>query len=218
MGKLINRFWVLIVLIFCGVLACATENIPKKSGFLHDYSKLTKAPYKDAEGAYSYFNPERPLSQYSKFIVLPVQTRLVQSARAPYTSPSTSYINKKDLQKLADYFYFKLVKELKNSDYDVVHEPGPGTLILRVAITNLEPAHPMVRMKPTLTKSQIWGGASAEAELVDALTGEVVVAVIDYQRGRRYDKITQYGNVKDVIERWSKRLITRMDEAHSKTP
>jgi hypothetical protein len=89
MGKLINRFWVLIVLIFCGVLACATDNIPKKSGFLHDYSKLTKAPYKDAEGAYSYFNPERPLSQYSKFIVLPVQTRLVQSARAPYTSPST---------------------------------------------------------------------------------------------------------------------------------
>lgn len=218
MEKLMKRSWILIVLIFCGVLACGTENIPKKSGFLQDYSKLTKTPYKDAEGAYSYFNPERPLSQYSKFIVLPVQIRLVQSARAPYSSPSDPYINKEDLQKLADYFYFNLVKELNNSNYDVVHEPGPGTLILKVAITNLEPAHPIRRMKPTLTKSQIWGGASAEAELVDALTGEIVVAVIDYQRGRRYDKITQYGNVKDVIERWSKRLITRMDEAHSKTP
>ena len=218
MEKLMKRSWILIVLIFCGVLACGTENIPKKSGFLQDYSKLTKTPYKDAEGAYSYFNPERPLSQYSKFIVLPVQIRLVQSARAPYSSPSDPYINKEDLQKLADYFYFNLVKELKNSNYDVVHEPGPGTLILKVAITNLEPAHPIRRMKPTLTKSQIWGGASAEAELVDALTGEIIVAVIDYQRGRRYDKITQYGNVKDVIERWSKRLITRMDEAHSKTP
>ncbi|MEE9497952.1 MAG: DUF3313 domain-containing protein [Nitrospinaceae bacterium] len=218
MEKLMKRSWILIVLIFCGVLACGTENIPKKSGFLQDYSKLTKTPYKDAEGAYSYFNPERPLSQYSKFIVLPVQIRLVQSARAPYSGPSDPYINKEDLQKLADYFYFNLVKELNNSNYDVVHEPGPGTLILKVAITNLEPAHPIRRMKPTLTKSQIWGGASAEAELVDALTGEIVVAVIDYQRGRRYDKITQYGNVKDVIERWSKRLITRMDEAHSKAP
>ena len=218
MEKLMKRSLILIVLIFCGVLACGTENIPKKSGFLQDYSKLTKTPYKDAEGAYSYFNPERPLSQYSKFIVLPVQIRLVQSARAPYSSPSDPYINKEDLQKLADYFYFNLVKELKNSNYDVVHEPGLGTLILKVAITNLEPAHPIRRMKPTLTKSQIWGGASAEAELVDALTGEIVVAVIDYQRGRRYDKITQYGNVKDVIERWSKRLITRMDEAHSKAP
>ena len=218
MEKLMKRSWILIVLIFCGVLACGTENIPKKSGFLQDYSKLTKTPYKDAEGAYSYFNPERPLSQYSKFIVLPVQIRLVQSARAPYSSPSDPYINKEDLQKLADYFYSILIKELKNSNYDVVHEPGPGTLILKVAITNLEPAHPIRRMKPTLTKSQIWGGASAEAELVDALTGEIIVAVIDYQRGRRYDKITQYGNVKDVIERWSKRLITRMDEAHSKAP
>jgi len=218
MEKLIKRSWILIVLIFCGVLACATETLPKKSGFLGDYSKLTKTPYKDAEGAYSYFNPERPLRQYSRFIVLPVQIRLVQSARAPYTSPSALYINKKDLQKLADYFYFKLIKELKNSKYDVVHEPGPGTLILRVAITNLEPAHPIVRMQPMLTKSQIWGGASAEAELVDALTGEIVVAVIDSQKGRRYDKISQYGNVKDVIERWSKRLITRMDEAHSKAP
>ena len=218
MEKFMKRSWILIVLIFCGVLACGTENIPKKSGFLQDYSKLTKTPYKDAEGAYSYFNPERPLSQYSKFIVLPVQIRLVQSARAPYSSPSDPYINKDDLQKLADYFYSNLVKELKNSNYDVVHEPGPGTLILKVAITNLEPAHPIRRMKPTLTKSQIWGGASAEAELVDALTGEIIVAVIDYQRGRRYDKITQYGNVKDVIERWSKRLITRMDEAHSKAP
>ena len=218
MEKLMKKSWILIVLIFCGVLACGTENIPKKSGFLQDYSKLTKTPYKDAEGAYSYFNPERPLSQYSKFIVLPVQIRLVQSARAPYSSPSDPYINKEDLQKLADYFYFNLVKELKNSNYDVVHEPGPGTLILKVAITNLEPAHPIRRMKPTLTKSQIWGGASVEAELVDALTGEIIVAVIDYQRGRRYDKITQYGNVKDVIERWSKRLITRMDEAHSKAP
>lgn len=218
MEKLIKRFWIFMVLIFCGVMACATENMPSKSGFLGDYSKLTKTPYKDAEGAYSYFNPERPLSEYSKFIVLPVQIRLVQIARAPYTSPSAPYINKKDLQKLADYFYSRLVKALKNSNYNVVHEPGPGTLILRVAITNLEPAHPMVRMQPILTKSEIWGGASAEAELVDALTGEIVVAVIDYQRGRKYDKITQYGNVVDVIKRWSKRLITRMDEAHSKAP
>ena len=111
MEKLIKRSWVLIVLIFFGVLACATENIPKKSGFLHDYSKLTKTPFKDAEGAYSYFNTERPLSQYSNFIVLPVQIRLVQSARTPYASPSDPYINKKDLKKLADYFYFKLVKK-----------------------------------------------------------------------------------------------------------
>lgn len=208
-----NKSWVLIVLIFCGALACATETVPKKSGFLSDYSKLTKTPYKDAEGAYSYFNPEKPLNLYSKFIVLPVQIHLVQSA-------SASNVLKKDMQKLADYFYSKLIKKLKNSDYKVVQDPGPDTLILRVAITNLEPTNPIVgmSMKPSPKFSGIWGGASAEAELIDALTGEVVVAVIDTQKGKRYDKITRYGNPLEVIERWAKRLIIRMDEAHSKTP
>jgi len=61
---LIRRFWILIVLIFCGVLACAKENTPKNSGFLHDYSKLTKTLWKNTEGAFPNFNPERPLSQY----------------------------------------------------------------------------------------------------------------------------------------------------------
>ena len=100
----------------------------------------------------------------------------------------------------------------------MVHEPDPGTLILRADITNLEPVHPIRCMQPTLTKSEIGGGASAEAEWIEALTGKIVAAVIDYQRGRKYDKITLYGNVKDVIERWSKRLITRMDEPHIKEP
>jgi hypothetical protein len=34
------------------------------------------------------------------------------------------------------------------------------------------------------------GRASAEAEWVEAITGKIVAAVIDYQRGRKYDKIT----------------------------
>jgi len=49
-----------------GLGLCNGNSTQKKSGFLGDYSKLTKTPYKDAEGAYSYFNPERPLSQYSR--------------------------------------------------------------------------------------------------------------------------------------------------------
>jgi len=134
------------------------------------------------------------------------------------SSPSAPYINQKDLQKLADYFYYRLKKELKSSNYSIVSEPGSETLILRVAIINLEPFQPLVRMGAAITEATIWGGASAEAELIDALTGEVVVAVIDLQKGRFYNKPNKDGLVKEVIERWSRRLITRMDEAHRKNP
>lgn len=206
-----RSFQLIAGLAFIGISACATENLPKNAGFLNDYSKLTKTPFADAEGAYSYFNPEKPLNLYSKFIVLPVQIRQT-------LSPSAPYINQKDLQKLANYFYYRLKKELKNSNFSIVSESGSETLILRVAITNLEPFQPLVRMRATISEATIWGGASAEAELIDALTGEVVVAVIDLQKGRFYNKPTKYGLVKEVIERWSKRLITRMDEAHRKGP
>ena len=208
--KMAKRSFQLIAgLAFIGISACATENLPRNAGFLNDYSKLTKSPFADAEGAYSYFNPAKPLNLYSKFIVLPVQIRKT-------ISPSAPYMNQKDLQKLANYFYYRLKKELKDSNYSIVSEPGSETLILRVAITNLEPFQPLVRMRSTISEATIWGGASAEAELIDALTGEVVAAVIDLQKGRFYDKPTKYGLVKEVIERWSQRLITRMDEAHRK--
>ena len=132
-----KNFPIMIILIASGIYACANETIPKRSGFLSDYSKLSKTPYKDAEGAYSYVNPQKPLNLYSNFIVLPVQIRLVQGAIA-------TKVPQEDMQKLADFFYHKLIMELKNSDYHVVQEPGPNTLILRVAITNLEPTNPIV--------------------------------------------------------------------------
>ena len=91
-----KRFFQLIAgLAFIGISACAIENLPKNAGFLSDYSKLIKSPFADAEGAYSYFNPKKPLNLYSKFIILPVQIRQT-------SSPSAPYINQKDLQKLLD--------------------------------------------------------------------------------------------------------------------
>jgi len=57
-----------------------------------------------------------------------------------------------------------------------------------------------------------------EWELQDSLTGEVIVAVVDTRKGSRgFDGFTKYGNAKDVIEKWSKIMALRMDQAHGKT-
>ena len=59
------------------------------------------------------------------------------------------------------------------------------------------------------------GGASIEAEFVDALSGDIVVAVTESQRGK---KITtgsnDYENAKNVIDRWAARLVQRLNEEH----
>ncbi len=142
----------------------------------------------------------------------PVQIRLSQKGKE-------RGVDRGKLQELANYFDQKLREELGKSDYSVVNQPGPGTLLLRAALTDVEPANPLLNIHPGMVISGIGlGGASMEAELHDALTGDVVVAVIDTQAGGRgFDGLTTYGNAKDVIEKWSKRLVIRMDEQHGKT-
>ena len=96
----------------------------------------------------------------------------------------------------------------------MVTSPGPGTLILRSALTEVAPSE----LKPRSFLMNIsLGGASIEAEFVDALSGEVVVAAMESQRGK---KITtgsnDYENAKNVIDRWAERLVRRLDEEHGK--
>jgi len=96
----------------------------------------------------------------------------------------------------------------------VVTDPGPGTLILRSALTEVAPS--ALKTRSFLMNISL-GGASIEAEFVDALSGEIVVAVMESQRG----KITaagsnEYENAKNVIDRWAARLVQRLDEEHGK--
>ncbi len=54
------------------------------------------------------------------------------------------------------------------------------------------------------TKGRI-NGAEGEGELIDSLTGEVVVAVTESQKGERgFNGMTTYDNAENVIDRWAK--------------
>ena len=55
-----------------------------------------------------------------------------------------------------------------------------------------------------------------EAEALDALTGERILAVVDSRQGDRVARagITELGHAKQVITHWINRFVTRMDDAH----
>jgi hypothetical protein len=197
--------------VFIGFSGCGTGP-QQKTGFLSDYSKLSPSPYKDAEGAMAYMNPKNPLKNYDKFILSPVQIRLSQKGKE-------RGIDEGKLRELAAYFDQQLRAELGKSDYSIVNQPGPETLVLKAALTDINPAAPLANIHPAMIATGVGlGGASMEVEIQDALTGEVAAAVIDTQKGGRgFDGLTKYGNAKDVIEKWCKRLVIRMDEAHGKT-
>lgn len=200
--------FLVLSLAISGLYGCATQG-PAGTGFISDYSKLQENP--DFEGSLIYFNPDKSLKNYSRFIINPVQVRLSSKGKM-------WDIEKSKLHDISQYVYDKLVSELTKSGYKIVSTPAPETLILRAAITEVAPTRILNTPRSLMIVGVSLGGASSEAELIDALSGEVVAAAVESQTGNRgFTGLTEYGNTQDVIDRWVKRLVIRMDKEHGKT-
>ena len=64
------------------------------------------------------------------------------------------------------------------------------------------------------------GGAGAEMELVDSVSGERIAAAIDNQKGSRLDisgGLTWYGNAETILDKWAEDVKKFVDKAHGKT-
>ena len=123
------------------------------------------------------------------------------------------------LKKLTDYFLYEAVSALVKR-YRVVSEPGPGVLRLRMAITDVQTTQPMFNILPaTKLLGFGMGGASMEAEALDSMTGERILAVVDKRSGE-YNPLPsaaefdELGHAKEAIKHWVERFVSRVDKAH----
>jgi hypothetical protein len=62
------------------------------------------------------------------------------------------------------------------------------------------------------------GGAAMEAEIVDAVTGKQVAAVVESKQGSRvpFSNLGEWGTAKGVMDSWAKRFKERLEEAKGK--
>ena len=111
-----------------------------------------------------------------------------------------------------------------------MHEPGPGVLRVRAAITDLSPTKPGINTITTVLPIGLAisifkkratgehagvGSVTTEMELLDSSTNEVLAAGIDYEAGQKYrvDKmLSKWGHIRVAIESWAKALQERLDE------
>jgi len=190
--------------ILVGLYACGGQST-HDNGFLSDYSKLQKNPR--YEGSQVYFNPKTPVKNYTRFIVNPVQVRLSSLGANRAANPAK-------LQEISQYAHQQFVTLLQKSGYEVVTSPGPGTMIIRSALT--EVASSEIKSRSVLMNISL-GGASIEAEFVDALTGEIIAEAKESQRGKKVaGGLNDYDNAKNVIDRWAVRLVLWLDREHGR--
>jgi hypothetical protein len=195
-----------IATIFALLAACGAGAV-KQSGFLTNYAQLQ--PDTTIEGALAYRAPN--LYSYRKFMLDPVVVHFASKAEGTAIDPGK-------VKELTDYFNDQLVKAL-SQNYQVVNKAGSGVLRLRIAITKIVETTPLLNIHPAmkLTGAGL-GGASMEAEAIDAVTNKRVAAIVETASGSRLSigaGLSTLGHAKQVIDGWVERFVKRLDAART---
>lgn len=198
----------------------------KQSGFLSDYSQLVPDP-KNAN-LLVYWKDQNALGKPSKFILEPVTVYLLPEAEQRGIDPE-------QLEKLTRTFTKALTDELtKSGRYELVTEPGPGVMALRVAITNLKPngskKNAAVQGAATAASVALAPGASLlvprfsvgqvsiEGEILDSTSGEVEVAFMTSKSGGKFfsglKAYQTWGDINAAFRSWAKSFRQELDEVH----
>ncbi len=167
--------------------ACGNAPPPavETSGFLGDYSQLEKGRGDQAQ--LIYINSEAHFARYDKMMVDPV---VVWSGEQAATSDASA----EDLQALADSLGASLREQLQ-LEFELVESPGPGTMRLRSAITAVHESD-----------------VSIEVEILDAASGERLVAVADARGGADEGGggEPRWANAHEAFDYWANRARARL--------
>jgi hypothetical protein len=201
--------------------------LSRQSGFLGDYySKLQPDPANT--DLLIYWKDKDVLKNSNKFILDPVIVYLLPEAQQRGIDPE-------QLAKLTQYFAKAITDELTGSGhYELVTDPGPGVMVLRAAITNVEPngakTNAAVKGAAMAASTAVAPGASMlvprisvgkvaiEGQIVDSVSGDVMVAFMTSKSGRRYfsglKAYQKWGDIEAAFRAWAKGFRERLDKAH----
>lgn len=212
--KTICSYTAIVALVLTASCAAHKAEDVEYSGFLKNYEVLV--PGGDDEAAMVYHKPGADLKAYDKVMLERVRV---------YLSPNAADgLDPEELKALADYFNNALKKEL-SSDYTLVDQPGTGVLHIRTALTNIVPGNPVTGTTSSLvpigmlvagTKGATTGSgvgvgqAAAEVEILDAETGERLMAAVDRRVGGQAPFKGKFTDAKDAIDYWATRVGDRL--------
>jgi len=149
------------------------------SGFLGDYSQLEAGGENRAR--LLYIDGQADFSNYERVVVDPVVV---------WGDPGDGG---SELRELADYFDTALRRQLA-LEFRVVEDPGPGTLRIRLAITDVEDSR-----------------VGIECEILDSAEGTRLVAAVDEREwGAGSGAPSGRAGAEKAFDRWADILRTRL--------
>jgi len=218
MMKSPRRFGFLLagILFLTGCAAGGMTDV-KKTGFLENYDQLT--PGGDDRAALVYIKPGVDYKAYNKLMFERIVVLLSDSAEYRAVDPTT-------LKEMTDYYQNTLFNAFKDG-YEIVDQPGPDVLRVRIAITQLTPSNPTANTLSTIIPVGMvvsgatravsgdnlgTGEAATEMEVLDSVSGERLAAAVDRRQGGKGVFRGKWEDTKEAFDFWAKRFRQRLDE------
>ena len=206
----------LVVVLIIGCAPTKQARSVDTTGFLGNlYGEMRKG--EEGEALLVYRNPKIasiPRGTYKKMMLDHVQV---------WGPPTRDPDRQRDAQRAADLLY-ALAHQSLQKDYELVTEPGPGTLRVQAAITNADPTNVILRAVSTIPapmnvlavasllknagtgKPLFVGEVSLEAKISDAQTGDILAASVDRRVGKKRldaDSFDSWDDINKALEYWA---------------
>ena len=205
-----------LVVIFLVLTGCARTYQARHveiTGFLDDYSLLKDGGEDDA--LLSYWKKGVNWAAYKKIILEPVIIKKIPDSELNEMTHADGY----RLQELLDY---RIQEALKKS-FKLVNKPGEDTLLVQLAITDVETStvlfdmfssvYPSARalsgLKRLVTGTESFvGKASIEGKIIDSTTGDLLMASADARAGgKTLDGSTnEWDDIEQAYQYWALQL------------
>jgi hypothetical protein len=185
------------------------------SGFLDDYSRLR--PGGPDEASFVYRDPHATWDAYDRILFEPV-TIWRSGTRSLDDVPQVV------LERLAFVFQRSVRAQLERH-FRLVERPGPGTLRVRLGITQARQADPVLDVftldappaldvpsgEPLAAGTRAFlAAAVVEGDLTDSVTGAVLAEGVDRRRARALDT---WDEVQAAADRWAGWFAGRIERA-----
>ena len=202
------------------VAGCAPSGMKsvERTGFLTHYDMLQPDGGED-RAALVYIKPGVDFKSYNKLMFERIVLLLADSAETRAIDPTV-------LKEMTDYYQQALFNAVKGG-YEIVDQPGPGVMRVRIAITELKPAKPVANtlssiipvgivvagaVKAASEENLGTGEAGTEMELLDSQSGVRLAAVMDRRQGGKEAFGGKWDDTKEAFDTWAKRFRQRLDE------
>jgi hypothetical protein len=207
-----------------GAAATLPGSTLQASGFLGDYSSLSKVP--GSLDTWQWGRPGTDWKSYTRIMVMPIEVWINPQAAYPGIQPDV-------YKQMTDSFRAVLTDSFRMGGYQIVDQPGPGVLRLHIALTGVTPERPgltpldILPIKIAFNVARTATGTdktviavSGEVEALDGVTGQRVFAQVTTRKDAHLF-VGQNLTCDDVREgeaEWASQARTRLEAVRVGTP